>query len=1400
MMSNGVATLENGGSLGSVVTEEFPIPDNMVGVVIGRGGEQITRLQAESGAKIQMQPEIPGRSERTVSLTGVQQSIAVAKKLIMDIINARNAGQQMNSSAGAPGMGVPGAGPPGNIEMIVPATKVGLVIGKGGETIKQLQERFDVKMMVVQESPAQEGDKPLRITGDPSRCEAARQAVTEIINENQGVGGNMGGMGSMGGHPGMGPPNRSLYFGGNYTGSGTEVPVPQPAVGEWPTGAGAVLPVPQPAVGVIIGKGGEMIKKIQTETGARLQFQQSNVPNEQICRISGKGEQITEARRMILDLIDSVMGTQHLGGPFDGLVPSSVMQAQDGPYQWIRDNQRAGGPYSGGPPRGPGPWPGPGGPWGDGPGGNPEVYFPVPASKCGLVIGKGGETIKQINAQSGAHCELDRRPPPNPNEKVFIIRGSPQQIDHAKSLICDKIGLPPPPPTAGPGGGMPMGQFQMNQGMGPPQSYPSQAPTWGNPYQQWGQTADPGPSPSAAPATTAGPQPDYSSQWVEYYRQIGMHQQAELIEQQAKARQAAAAAAAAAANPAGGAPGAAAPTAQAVQGAAPEEPKQDYSKQWVEYYRAQGMIKEAEAIEAQVKARQAAAAAGGGGAASAQGYPNPGAPSAASYGSSAYNAAPAYGGMGDVTMIRGVTVFCRLCRRSKSCLAGTGRRPFFSTTPLQEENDPETEKRTQFPGAKSNFTEQMTFTRSHEIDEGMPSYRVMNPQGEVVPGAKDPGLDSATLLKMYQRMTLLNTMDRILYESQRQGRISFYMTNYGEEATHVGSAAALEPTDLVYGQYREAGVLMWRGFPLDAFMDQCYGNCDDLGKGRQMPVHYGSQDLNFVTISSPLATQMPQAVGTAFAFKRDRSGRVVMCYFGEGAASEGDAHAAFNFAAVLECPIVFFCRNNGYAISTPTSEQYRGDGIAGRGAAYGISAIRVDGNDILAVYNVVKEARSIAAGENRPVLVEAMTYRIGHHSTSDDSSAYRSIDEVRYWDEKDHPISRLRMYMVNRGIWDDAKEADWKTESRKMILESFARAEKKQKPNWKLMFEDVYEELPLHLQEQQKEMEEHLKEYGKHYPLRTFQSYYTVMANSRFAYVRNFEKASICLPNTWIVVRVDGKEFHQFCDAHKLEKPNDQRCLALMNKAARCVMNLFGCDILLSYGQSDEYSFVFRKETTWYRRREFKLLTTLVSGFSSSFVYHWPDVFGNDTKLLYPPVFDGRVVLYPSFKNLRDYLSWRQADCHINNLYNTVFWALVLRGGLSRTNAQERLQGTVSGDKNEILFSEFGINYNNEPQQFRKGTVLFWVRKEEGPEDPSDLKEATEKTSGDGTPKNGKKLRPPRRPKIPNLDDWEIRQDYCDIIRDDFWTKNAELFQEFVFLEDVLARPPPKLRGNWGTG
>jgi 2-oxoisovalerate dehydrogenase E1 component alpha subunit len=168
---------------------------------------------------------------------------------------------------------------------------------------------------------------------------------------------------------------------------------------------------------------------------------------------------------------------------------------------------------------------------------------------------------------------------------------------------------------------------------------------------------------------------------------------------------------------------------------------------------------------------------------------------------------------------------------------------------------------------------------------------------------------------------------------------------------------------------------MYRGFTLEEFMNQVYATDLDYGKGRQMPVHYGSRALNFQTISSPLGTQIPQASGAGYALKLAQKDACAVCFFGDGAASEGDFHAALNMASTTNSPVLFFCRNNGYAISTPAKEQYSGDGIASRGHGYGMYTIRVDGNDALAVYNAVKEARKIAIEQERPVLIEAMTYR-----------------------------------------------------------------------------------------------------------------------------------------------------------------------------------------------------------------------------------------------------------------------------------------------------------------------------------------------------------------------------------------------------------------------------------------
>ncbi|XP_035983062.1 probable tRNA(His) guanylyltransferase [Fundulus heteroclitus] len=280
---------------------------------------------------------------------------------------------------------------------------------------------------------------------------------------------------------------------------------------------------------------------------------------------------------------------------------------------------------------------------------------------------------------------------------------------------------------------------------------------------------------------------------------------------------------------------------------------------------------------------------------------------------------------------------------------------------------------------------------------------------------------------------------------------------------------------------------------------------------------------------------------------------------------------------------------------------------------------------------------------------------------------------------------------------------------------------------------------------------------GSSCALRPFSSS-SVMAKSKFEYVRSFETDDTCLRNCYIVVRLDGRNFHKFAEQHRFAKPNDDRALGLMSRSARSVMEELE-DVVVAYGQSDEFSFVFKRTSTWFKRRASKLMTHVASQFSSSYVFYWKEFFG-EQPLLYPPGFDGRVVLYPTNRNLRDYLSWRQADCHINNLYNTVFWTLVQKGGLTTTQAEDRLKGTLAADKNEILFSEFDINYNNESALHRKGTALIWEKRDETVN---------------------------KRVKRPNEEEKEVpvtrsrrtvEAYHCDIIGEQFWEEHPDILED----------------------
>lgn len=209
-----------------------------------------------------------------------------------------------------------------------------------------------------------------------------------------------------------------------------------------------------------------------------------------------------------------------------------------------------------------------------------------------------------------------------------------------------------------------------------------------------------------------------------------------------------------------------------------------------------------------------------------------------------------------------------------------------------------------------------------------------------------------------------------------------------------------------------------------------------------------------------------------------------MAYFGEGAASEGDFHAALNVAAVRKCPVIFVCRNNGFAISTPTSEQYIGDGIAVRGISYGMESIRVDGTDIFAVYEATKEARRRALEDGgRPILLEFMSYRVSHHSTSDDSFAYRNRGDVDNWKTRGNPLVRLRQWMENKGLWDHKKERETLATIRADVLRELVAAEKEKKPALRGIFDDVYSELTEEAEEQKEELRRLMMKYPEEYDL-----------------------------------------------------------------------------------------------------------------------------------------------------------------------------------------------------------------------------------------------------------------------------------------------------------------------------
>ncbi|MBE0368276.1 thiamine pyrophosphate-dependent dehydrogenase E1 component subunit alpha [Pseudoalteromonas sp. MMG013] len=390
-----------------------------------------------------------------------------------------------------------------------------------------------------------------------------------------------------------------------------------------------------------------------------------------------------------------------------------------------------------------------------------------------------------------------------------------------------------------------------------------------------------------------------------------------------------------------------------------------------------------------------------------------------------------------------------------------------------------------------NISHALKFIDSHALN--IPTLTILGENGEILEGATAPDIDQETALNLYSTMRFIRLLDERMQAAQRQGRVSFYMQCLGEEAAITASAAALKPEDMIMAQYREQAALAYRGFTLEQFMNQLFSNEKDLGKGRQMPVHYGSNELHYLTISSPLGTQIPQATGYAYGQKlkhidpktgelSSEIDNLTICYFGEGAASEGDFHAGLNMAAVHEAPVLFFARNNGYAISTPADEQFKGDGIASRGVGYGIKTIRVDGGDALAVFAATQAARKMAVENGEPILIESIAYRLGAHSTSDDPSGYRSKEEEAEFKDS-CPIERYKKWLLKQGWLNEQEDEAEKDKIREDILAALKVAEKIQKPALEELVSDVYDQPIPALQKQYEELKEHIKQHPEAYPV-----------------------------------------------------------------------------------------------------------------------------------------------------------------------------------------------------------------------------------------------------------------------------------------------------------------------------
>lgn len=354
--------------------------------------------------------------------------------------------------------------------------------------------------------------------------------------------------------------------------------------------------------------------------------------------------------------------------------------------------------------------------------------------------------------------------------------------------------------------------------------------------------------------------------------------------------------------------------------------------------------------------------------------------------------------------------------------------------------------------------------------------RVLDEQHRAV-GDWDPQLPAAPLQRGLRYMALTRAFDARMLRAQRQHKTSFYMQSTGEEAVSVAQAMALNADDMLFPSYRQQGLLVARDWPLVDLMCQIFGNRGDRLKGRQMPVMYSARGANVFSISGNLCTQFPQAVGWSMASAIRGDTRIAASWIGDGTTAEADFHHALTFATVYRVPVLLNVVNNQWAISS--FQGFAGGEcatFAQRALGYGMPGLRVDGNDFLAVYAVTRWAAERARSNHGPTLIELYSYRVAAHSTSDDPAAYRPADEAAGWPLGD-PIERLKQHLIARGQWSEAQHQELLTEVEEQVRAAQKEAESfgtlgNSAPDPDSMFEDVFKDVPLHLQRQRQQMKQ----------------------------------------------------------------------------------------------------------------------------------------------------------------------------------------------------------------------------------------------------------------------------------------------------------------------------------------